>query len=209
MEYVDGPSLRDIVEAKFSSTFDISIDDILDAVNYSVQLCDALNTSHRQGIIHRDIKPDNVMLTSGGVIKITDFGIVHVEEATFTPTGALIGTPRYMSPEQVQGKRVDGRSDLYAAGIILYELLVGTPPFISGDIAYQQVNVVPTRTREICPLVPPELDRVIMKCLEKRPEDRYADARALRRALAEVYHSLLPLGVTPRSVLREDPGAAG
>jgi tetratricopeptide (TPR) repeat protein len=206
MEYVDGPSLREIIESKFASTFDVSVDDILDALNYNVQLCDALNTAHRQGIIHRDIKPDNIMLNSGGVVKITDFGIVHVEEATFTPTGALIGTPRYMSPEQVQGRRVDGRSDLYAVGIILYELLVGTPPFISGDIAYQQVNVVPTRPREICPAIPPEVDRIIMKCLEKRPEDRFNDARALRRALAEAYHNLLPQGVTPRSRLSEDPG---
>lgn len=208
MEYVDGPSLREIIESKFAATFDVTVDDILDAMNYTVQLCDALNAAHRQGIIHRDIKPDNVMLTSGGVVKITDFGIVHVEEATFTPTGALIGTPRYMSPEQVQGKRIDGRSDLYAVGIILYELLVGTPPFISGDIAYQQVNILPTRPREICPVIPPEVDRVIMKCLEKNIEDRPSDARTLRRALAEIYHNLLPQGVTPRSRLHEDPGLA-
>ena len=120
--------------------------------------------------------------------------------------GALIGTPRYMSPEQVQGRRVDGRSDLYAVGIILYELLIGTPPFISGDIAYQQVNIVPTRPREICQTIPIELDRVIMKCLEKNPDERYPDARSLRRALAECYHNQLPHGVTPRSLLREDPG---
>jgi tRNA A-37 threonylcarbamoyl transferase component Bud32/tetratricopeptide (TPR) repeat protein len=206
MEFVDGPSMREIIESKFSSTFDLSVDDVLDALNHMVQLCDALNATHRQGIIHRDIKPDNLMLSSGGIIKITDFGIVHVEEATFTPTGALIGTPRYMSPEQVQGRRVDGRSDLYSSGVILYEVLVGTPPFISGDIAYQQVNIVPTRPREICPAIPPEVDRLIMKCLAKEPDERHQDARALRRELADIYHMLLPQGLTPRSLLREDPG---
>jgi tetratricopeptide (TPR) repeat protein len=205
MEYVDGPSLREIIEAKFSSTVEVTVDDVLEALNCGVQLCDALHATHRQGIIHRDIKPDNIMINSSGVVKITDFGIVHVEEATFTPTGAMIGTPRYMSPEQVQGKRVDGRSDLYAVGIILYESLVGTPPFVSGDIAYQQVNVMPTRPREIVPVIPPEVDRIIMKCLEKQPESRHSDSRTLRRALADIYHELLPQGLTERSRLPEIP----
>ncbi|CAN5477968.1 hypothetical protein BH09SUM1_BH09SUM1_10060 [soil metagenome] len=190
MELVDGPSLRDVIEKKFSSTVDISIEDILEALDWVSQLCDALDATHKKGIIHRDIKPDNIMLGPQEVIKITDFGIVHIEEATFTPTGALIGTPRYMSPEQVHGGRIDARSDIYAVGIILYELLIGSPPFISGDISYQQVNVLPTSPREICSAIPPSVDRIILKCLEKAPADRYQSSLECKLEIDEAYMRL-------------------
>jgi serine/threonine protein kinase/thioredoxin-like negative regulator of GroEL len=187
MEFVDGPTLREIIERKFSMTVDISIEDILESLDWISQLCDALDATHKKGIIHRDIKPDNIMLAPNSVIKITDFGIVHIEEATFTPTGALIGTPRYMSPEQVHGGRIDARSDIYAVGIILYELLIGSPPFISGDISYQQVNVLPTAPREICPAIPVAVDRIIMKCLEKAPGERFQTSLALKQEIDEVF----------------------
>jgi tetratricopeptide (TPR) repeat protein len=180
MEFVDGPTLRDILEEKFKDTIDINAEDILQTLGWMSQLCDALDTTHKKGIIHRDIKPDNIMIAPNNVVKITDFGIVHIEEATFTPTGALIGTPRYMSPEQVRGGRVDARSDIYAVGIILYEMLIGSPPFISGDIAYQQVNVIPTRPREITPLIPERVDQIITKCLEKDPARRFQSALELK-----------------------------
>jgi predicted Zn-dependent protease len=183
MEFVDGSSLREIIEDKFSEALSIQIEDITEALYYMSQLCDALDTAHKKGIIHRDIKPDNIMITRNGTVKITDFGIVHIEEATFTPTGALIGTPRYMSPEQVHGGRIDARADIYSVGIILYEFLVGSPPFISGDIAYQQVNVIPPRPRDISSIVPEEVDEIIMKCLEKNPSDRYQSALDLKNAL--------------------------
>lgn len=181
MEFVDGPTLREIIEEKFKDTIDITLEDVVQAFEWMIQLCDALDATHRKGIIHRDIKPDNIMIAPGDVVKITDFGIVHIEEATFTPTGALIGTPRYMSPEQVRGGRIDSRSDIYAVGIILYELLIGSPPFISGDISYQQVNVIPTRPREICPQIPEEVDDVIMKCLAKDASLRYQTALTLKQ----------------------------
>lgn len=187
MEYVDGPSLRDIVEEKFVESIDIDSDYILRVLDWMMQVCDALGATHRKGIIHRDIKPDNIMVSSGEVVKLTDFGIVHIEEATFTPTGALIGTPRYMSPEQVHGGRIDARSDIYSVGIIMYEMLIGSPPFISGDISYQQVNVLPTNPREICEIVPIEVDAIVMKCLEKNPSDRFQTAAELRTALENTF----------------------
>ncbi len=180
MEFVDGPTLREIIEEKFKDTIEITMEDVLQALGWMSQLCDALEATHRKGIIHRDIKPDNIMIAPGNVLKITDFGIVHIEEATFTPTGALIGTPRYMSPEQVRGGRIDARSDIYAVGILLYELLIGSPPFISGDISYQQVNVIPTRPRDITPQIPEIVDTLIMRCLEKSVETRYQSAPELR-----------------------------
>jgi tetratricopeptide (TPR) repeat protein len=190
MEFVDGPSLRDIIEKKFASTIDVSVDDICEALYYISQICDALSATHTKGIIHRDIKPDNILVNSEGSVKITDFGIVHVEEATFTPTGAMVGTPRYMSPEQVQGRKLDGRSDIYAAGIILYELLVGSPPFVTGDISYQHVNVEPTQPRDICPVITEEVNEIILKCLSKTVDDRYENAEALKEIIDQVYLKL-------------------
>jgi len=190
MEYVDGPSLRDLIEQRFTTTAALAPETIAEVLYYVAQLCDALEATHLKGIIHRDIKPDNIMITSKRVVKITDFGIVHIEEATFTPTGALIGTPRYMSPEQVRGGRVDCRSDIYAVGIILYESLIGTPPFISGDIAYQQVNVAPTPPREVNATVPPDVEAIILRCLEKDPRSRYQRARELKQAIEDVLQAL-------------------
>lgn len=187
MEFVDGPSLRDIVEEKFEETIEVELPYILDVLIWMMQTCDALDTTHRKGIIHRDIKPDNIMLAPGNLIKLTDFGIVHIEEATFTPTGALIGTPRYMSPEQVHGGRIDARSDIYSVGIIMYEILIGSPPFISGDISYQQVNVIPANPREICSSIPEEVDEIVMKCLEKSPSDRYQSTLELKTAIEQAY----------------------
>jgi tetratricopeptide (TPR) repeat protein len=192
MEYVDGPSLREIIENRFAVTSDLTAEYITEVLFYATQLCDALETTHLKGIIHRDIKPDNIMIDAARTVKITDFGIVHIEAATFTPTGALIGTPRYMSPEQVRGGRVDARSDIYAVGIILYEALIGTPPFISGDIAYQHVHVAPLAPREVNPGVPEEVERIVMRCLAKEPRDRYQRAREVRLALEDVLNTVYP-----------------
>lgn len=183
MEYVDGPSLRDVFEEYFVHPARDYRDRIREALLYMSHICDALHVTHSKGIIHRDIKPDNILISSDKIAKITDFGIVHIEEATFTPTGAVIGTPRYMAPEQVQGARLDGRADLYSAGIILYEWLIGMPPFISGDIAYQQVNMPPTPLTDQNPAIPQEVNDLVLKCLEKNPADRYQTARDLKFAL--------------------------
>lgn len=198
MSFVDGESLRDIIERRFAESLDINANEIAQSLYYISQLCEALDCTHEKGIIHRDIKPDNIMIDSGDVVKITDFGIVHIEEATFTPTGALIGTPRYMSPEQVRGGAIDGRSDIYSAGIIMYELLVGSPPFISGDIAYQQVNVEPTPPRDICPNISEEVNTIIMKCLEKSPADRYPESLEMKKKVDEALKDIG--GYTPKEI---------
>jgi tetratricopeptide (TPR) repeat protein len=195
MEYVDGSSLREVFEEYFVHPNRSFQERIKEAVYYTAQICDALHVTHSKGIIHRDIKPDNILVGTERIAKITDFGIVHIEEATFTPTGAVIGTPRYMAPEQVQGGKLDGRADLYSAGIILYEWLVGMPPFISGDIAYQQVNMPPTSPREHNDAVPQELNDLILKCLEKNPADRFQSARDLKYALDALFRKIAPDGM--------------
>ena len=190
MSFVDGVSLRDIIERRFSESLDITMEDINQSLYFISQLCEALECTHSHGIIHRDIKPDNIMIDKSHQVKITDFGIVHLEQASFTPTGALIGTPRYMSPEQVQGGKIDCRSDIYATGIIMYELLVGSPPFISGDIAYQQVNIDPPPPAEICPTIPDKVNDAIMKCLQKDPERRYQTAPVLKMDIDRILELL-------------------
>lgn len=190
MELVEGPSLRETVDRQFEGGPNVTTEYIAETLWYAVQLCDALQASHEKGIVHRDIKPDNILVTDQGEVKITDFGIVHIEEATFTPTGAMIGTPRYMAPEQVTGGKIDGRADIYSSGILLYETLIGSPPFMTGDISYQQVNAVATDLHEACPVVPGSLSRVVMKCLEKKADNRYQTATQLKLDLLEELDAL-------------------
>lgn len=184
MEFIDGRSLREVIDRRFNDSNPISFADYtFEIVGYIIQLCWALEAVHVRGIVHRDVKPDNVMINLVGEVKITDFGILHLEEATFTPTGAMLGTPRYMSPEQVRGDKVDGRSDIYAVGIVLYECLTGRPPFLTGDVSYQQVHNQPLPPQEVNSEIPRELNDIILRCLEKAPENRYPDGGSLKAAL--------------------------
>lgn len=183
MEFVDGPSMREMLDKQFEDTVSVGKEYMAEIVYYSVQLLSALEATHTKGIIHRDIKPDNIMITQHGEVKITDFGIVHVEEATFTPSGAMLGTPRYMSPEQVTGAGLDGRSDIYSLGILLYEMLTGSPPFITGDIAYQHVNKEPVEPGAINKSVPSSINQFILKCLEKDPDDRFTSSTEAKEVL--------------------------
>ena len=188
MEMVDGPSLRQILEERPRE--EAARDYTARVLGHCLQLCDALEAAHQAGVTHRDIKPDNVMINSQGVVKITDFGILHADEGADTPTGAMIGTPRYMAPEQVSGGTVDGRCDIYAVGILLYEMLTGSPPFTSGDIAYQQIHVGPTPPGEVASSIPPSLSRLIMKCLDKDPNRRCQSAAELKKSLQEELRAL-------------------
>ena len=184
MEYVDGKSLREVIAEDWKDS-NLSVDRIKKYISYAIQILSALEATHKNGIIHRDIKPDNILLNKSGVIKVTDFGIAHIEFDTMTQEGVVMGTPKYMSPEQISGKKLDNRSDIYSAGVVLYELLSGEPPFNIGDIPYQHLHVKPLPLKEIFSVIPEELDRIVLKSLEKDPDNRYHSAREFKNALNE------------------------
>lgn len=159
---------------------------INEAVEIMSGVLNALEYSHKRGLVHRDIKPGNVMLTNSGKIKVMDFGIARALEdsgQTMTSTDAVVGTAQYLSPEQARGETVDTRSDMYSCGCMLFELLTGRAPF-KGDsavsVAYQHVAEMPPLPSAIAADISPELDRMVMKSLAKRPEERYQDAAAMR-----------------------------
>ena len=182
MEYVEGHTVRELLG-------DGDAVPIPEAVEITTGVLDALEYSHRAGIVHRDIKPGNIMLTSTGAVKVMDFGIARAMEdssATVTQTHAVVGTAQYLSPEQARGELVDARSDLYSTGCLLYELLTGQPPF-TGDsavaIAYQHVREIPKPPSALAADVPESLDRVVLKALAKARDDRYQDAAHMRTEL--------------------------
>ncbi|MBP3223639.1 MAG: Stk1 family PASTA domain-containing Ser/Thr kinase [Actinomycetaceae bacterium] len=179
MEYVKGRTVASLLA-------DGDPVPIAEAVQITAGVLSALQYSHNEGIIHRDIKPGNVMLTPDGKVKVMDFGIARAiadSAATMTQTNSVVGTAQYLSPEQARGEVVDARSDLYSAGCLLYELLTGKPPF-TGDsavaVAYQHVSETPTPASAIAPDIPNVVDRVVMKALAKNREERYQSADEFR-----------------------------
>jgi Tol biopolymer transport system component/predicted Ser/Thr protein kinase len=180
MDYVDGGSLRDLIELGPVNTEQ--------ALSIAAQLADALDYAHREGLIHRDIKPSNILLTRDGRPLITDFGIAKAVHAStrLTRTGTSIGTPEYMAPEQVQGQAVDERTDIYALGIVLYEMLTGQVPFSAHTpvaTLYRQVNEPPPPLRQMNISIPAWLDSVVARALAKRPEERFRRAGEMAQAL--------------------------
>ena len=179
MELVEGPTLRDVLREGRKILPER-------ALELTAGVLDALTYSHRAGIVHRDIKPANVMLTHSGNVKVMDFGIARAvadTSATMTQTAAVIGTAQYLSPEQARGETVDARSDLYSAGCLMYELLVGKPPFTGESpvsVAYQHVREAPVPPSQIDPTLSNEIDTIVLKALAKEPDDRYQSAREMK-----------------------------
>ena len=160
------------------------------AINLTQQILEGLVEAHRLGVIHRDLKPQNIMVDMEGNAKITDFGIARSTKTKgLTGPGVIIGTPEYMSPEQVEGKPVDQRSDLYSLGIILYELVTGKLPF-EGDtplsVAVKHKIEEPRAPQEINALIPKDLNRVILKCMAKDKKERYQSAKELLSDLKKI-----------------------
>ena len=181
MEFIEGDSLSGVMKKRRFTADEI--------VEFGANAAEALDSAHQKGIIHRDVKPSNILLRSDGRFKITDYGIAHIEDPAAqeeTQVGEILGTPAYMSPEQVLSRPVDGRSDLFSLGIILYELATGVRPF-TGDGINAIFKAItedePVDIRKKYPELPQALADAIMRCLGKSPEQRYADGRDLAAAL--------------------------
>ena len=190
MEYVDGVTLRDIVHGEGPMESKRAIEVIADA-------CQALNFSHQHGIIHRDVKPANIMISKAGAVKVMDFGIARAlaDANSVTQTAAVIGTAQYLSPEQARGEKVDARSDVYSLGCVLYEILSGEPPFVGDSpvaVAYQHVREDPVPPSQRNPDISPELDAVVLKSLAKNPDNRYQTAAEMRADLVRVHSGEQP-----------------
>jgi serine/threonine protein kinase len=195
MEYVDGRTLRDVLKAERHIM-------PTRALEITAEILNALDYSHRNGIIHRDIKPANVMLTRSGEVKVMDFGIarsVAQASAAVTQTAAVIGTAQYLSPEQARGEQVDPRSDVYSTGCLLYELLTGAPPF-TGDsavaVAYQHVREDPIPPSRLNPDISPAIDAIVLKAMAKNPANRYQSAAEMREDIERAL-SGVPVLATP------------
>lgn len=181
MELVDGFNLRHILDRNGRLA-------VGDAVSIGSQVAEALDHAHRHGLVHRDVKPANVLVQPDGRVKVTDFGIAKATGTDdLTRTGTVIGTARYLAPEQVNGEPVDARADVYALGLVLYEMLTGRPPF-GGDTdvatAVARLTSTPDPIRSIRPEVPRPVEDVVARSLARDPEYRYASARDLRDALS-------------------------
>jgi serine/threonine protein kinase len=182
MELVRGPTLREQLDRQqFLSPAEV--------VRIGAQVADALEAAHRAGLVHRDIKPANILLCEDGRVMVTDFGIAKFrDDPDVTQTGTMLGTVKYLAPEQVRGERLDGRADIYALGVVLYEALCARPPF-RGDtpaaIALARLHQLPPRPRQLRATVPAALDDIVMRCLKLGVADRYATAADLRVALLE------------------------
>jgi eukaryotic-like serine/threonine-protein kinase len=206
IEFLEGSELHDLTGEGRMLPVDKAID-------IAAQVADGLGYAHERGVVHRDIKPANIMVLHAGPVKITDFGIARMRHSEVkTQVGVLLGSPRYMSPEVVVGKRADGRSDIFSLGIILHEMLTGAAPF-SGEtmsaLMFQTINFVPPAPSAVNPAVPPMLDFIVAKMLAKNLDERYQDARELANDLRECLTQLRLAKAAARQDLPRQPSGSG
>ncbi|MBO0893962.1 MAG: serine/threonine protein kinase [Acidimicrobiales bacterium] len=205
MELVDGTSLRELMATRGRLG-------VAEAVSVGEQVASALDYAHRAGLVHRDVKPANILLTADGQAKVTDFGIAKaIRDDDATQTGVTVGTARYLSPEQIEGRPVDGRADQYGLGVVLYEMLSGRVPFEGPNdlaVALGHLHNAPRPLRELRPDMAQWLDDVVLRCLEKAPGDRFPSAGALYRALQAGRLDASPLSGDDTSPVL-DPVTAG
>ena len=210
MQYVEGQTLVDLLKRKHLFT-------LADIQLILLSVLAALDYSHRMGVIHRDIKPGNIMLDSTGTVKVMDFGIARIESSELTQAGTILGTPGYMSPEQLQGEPIDLRSDLYSAGIVLYELLTGERAFTGSSFAsviYKVIHSDLSPPSRLKPTLPGSLDALVAKACAKKAEDRYQTASEFSAALDHAFATIAdtqpvvqPSPVQPDPIRADDPSA--
>src|SRR5712671_7054373 len=204
MEFIEGEELRTLI----GEGRPLAVEK---AVSIAAQVAEGLSYAHQHGVVHRDIKPANIMVGPSGPAKITDFGIARMRSSgDLTQTGMMLGSPKYMSPEQVIGKRADHRSDVFSLGVILYAMLTGTTPFNGENVTalmYQIVNFVPPAPSSVNQAVPELLDYIVAKMIAKPIEERYADAAEVARDLRECERQLAIAGapINPATATHTQP----
>jgi len=212
MEYVAGQTLREVIDTYHRLS-------ALDAARIAAEIADALSFAHANGVVHRDVKPGNVLITPEGQVKVTDFGIARADASEpLTRTGAVLGTAAYFSPEQAQGFALDGRSDVYALGVVLYEMLTGVTPFTAAtpvSVAYKHVRETPIAPSSVVADIPGAMDRIVLTAMAKSTDERYQSAQDLRGDLLRFERGRpllggpVPLAVAARpSVVVPAPTAA-
>ena len=185
MEYLEGQTLEEMIKRKVKFNYRIIAQII-------VQICTAMDYAHKQGIVHRDIKPANIMIRSDYRVKVMDFGIARVESSSMTKTGIAMGTPNYISPEQLKGQQVDNKADIFSLGVVMYEMLLGKRPFKGENITsliYSIIHTEPEKPSSINPQIPLLFDHIVLRALKKDPKERYQNALEITADLSDFVDS--------------------
>ncbi|MBI1982631.1 MAG: serine/threonine protein kinase, partial [Acidobacteria bacterium] len=200
MEFIEGTTLESLLAPAKAGQTKLR-PPLKQLIDIAAQVSDALDYAHRRNVIHRDIKPANILVTREAKAKIADFGIAKLAGTTMTQTGLLVGTPAFMSPEQITGRSIDSRSDIFSFGIVLYWMFTGERPF-PGDaiteVAYKVVHAAPVPLREVDSALPSDLDDILIRCLAKKPEERYTTAGEIAAAF-EMLKAKQLVPSTPRA----------